>query len=479
MSWFSDLFGLKNKSAETETSISYEADDFDRLTSVERMQRFRDLVSKEVTARLRNVDLSYIEMYKNIPEVFFPIEFIASRVAGAKFVLRREKDDTVVWHNKTVNNMLSQPNCVTSWEEFVHDHFVWKLASGTSFIRAVTSLDVDYRSVLAYWVLPSDHVTIERPSVKLPLYDVADIDELIRCIRVSGAYGTQIDIDPSQVMIDRDGLVDLTGTNYMKSHSRLESQRKAIRNLLAVYDARGVIYEKRGGLGYIVSRKTDAAGTDALTEEEKRSLLEQNTERYGLRSDQFPYGISDVPIDFIRTNLSISELQPFEETLADAISIAGAYGIPSVLVPRKDQSTFNNQSTAEKAVYSSVIIPMAKKFARAFGSFIGLEDSGYYLDCDFSDVDCLQNGMKDAETVKKMVNDRCREQFCCGLITLNDWRAQIGEAEIDEKTNPLFSKLKYDMTDEELAKINNIINNTKPQSDERTNEEPPVQNEGE
>jgi len=44
--------------------------------------------------------------------------------------------------------------------------------------------------------------------------------------------------------------------------------------------------------------------------------------------------------DFVRTNLSIAELQPFEETLADAINIAGAYGIPAVLVPRKDQSTF-------------------------------------------------------------------------------------------------------------------------------------------
>lgn len=431
--------------------------------------------------RVRACDMTYIEMYKAIPEVFFPIEFLASRIAGARFVLKREKDDTVVWHNKPVNGMLSKPNCVYSWEEFVHDHFVWKLSTGTSFIRAVTSIDVDFRSVLAYWVLPSDHVDVQQPGGPLPLYGASRVEDLIAKVVLRGSFGTQLEVKPSHVFIDRDGLADLTTTDgYMRSHSRLESQRRAINNLLAVYDARNVIYEKRGGLGYIVSRKMDAAGTDALTEAEKKSLLEQNAGRYGLRGDQFPYGISDVPIDFVRTNLSISDLQPFDETLADAISIAGAYGIPAVLVPRKDQSTFNNQSTAEKAVYTSVVIPMCKKFCRAFGDFIGLGDSGLYLDCDFSDVDCLQIGLKEAETVKKLVNDRCLVQFGNGLITLNDWRAQIGEAEIDESTNPLFSKLKFDMTDEELAQINKIINNTKtPSEDERTNEKPAVQDEGE
>jgi hypothetical protein len=33
-----------------------------------------------------------------------------------------------------------------------------------------------------------------------------------------------------------------------------------------VYDARNIIYDKRGALGYIVSKKVDATGTDSLTE---------------------------------------------------------------------------------------------------------------------------------------------------------------------------------------------------------------------
>ena len=93
----------------------------------------------------------------------------------------------------------------------------------------------------------------------------------------------------------------------------------------------------------------------------------------------------------------------------------------------------------------------------------------------------MQDGMKTEEEVKKLVNDRCRQQFLDGLITLNDWRGQIGEAQIEEKENPLFSKLKFDMTDEELEIINKIIQTKQPLNNNgnRADEKPGVQNQGE
>ncbi len=475
MNWFQHLFSKKsteNVVAVTEESPQPSASPVDRGA----------LLLAALDERRLECNMSYMDMYRCIPEVFFPIEYIASRISGGNFQLKKEADDSVVWRNYTVNKLLNKPNCVFSWKEFVHDHFVWKLTTGTSFIRAVTAIDVDFRSVLAYWVLPSDRVEVRPPRALIPLYDVSKVSDLIASVNVMGVFGVQMQIDPRQVMIDRDGIATLLSENsYMKAHSRLDSLRKNIANLLSVYDARNVIFTKRGGIGYIVSRKMDATGTEALTENEKNQLVEQNAERYGLGKGQLPYGISDVPIDFVRTNLSIAELQPFDETLADAINIAGAYGIPAVLVPRKDQSTFSNQATAEKTVYASVVIPMAKEFCKMFTSFIGLDKSGLYLDVDFSGVDCMQDGMKTEEEVKKLVNDRCRQQFIDGLITLNDWRGQIGEAQIEEKENPLFSKLKFDMTDEDLEIVNKIIlNQQNPNNNgNRADEKPGVQNQGE
>lgn len=423
---------------------------------------------------------NYLELFRSVPEVFFPVNYISSRIAGAKYQLKKVKDDSVVWANKRMNGILNRPNCLMRWRELIYLHHVYKLCTGNSFLRAAmsdafSSADI-WRYCDNYWVLPADKVVVEPVSGNIPLFGIANTEDIIKNYRLQYGWNGNLDIPPYQIWHDRDcGIEFNSGFSFLKSKSRLSSQNKPISNLIAVYEARNVIYVKRGGLGYIVSRKTDATGTIALTEEEKEQLLKQNFEKYGIQKGQFPVGISDANIDFIRTNLSISELQPFDETLLDAISIAGAFDIPAVLVPRKDQATFSNQSTAEKSVYCSTIIPIAEQFCRELTAFLGLENSGYYLDCDFSEVDCLQEGLKEAEIVKTSINKRCREQFSCGLITLNDWRAQIGESMIE---NPLFDKLKFDMSDEELDKVNRIFN-TKSGDEEngRESQKPSIQDE--
>lgn len=468
--------GLLKKIFSREQSLKGEVTTIGQPRPIEKRIAVEEFVRPLVAGR------NYISLFENVAEVFFPIDYIASRIAGAEFKFKRVKDDSIVWAHKGLNNIINQPNCMMTWREFVYQHHVYKLATGNSYMRAamadVFKDAVRWKYCSNYWVLPSQHVVVEAERNRVPLFGMAAKEELIRNYRVNFGMDSCLDIPVGQVWHDRDGLVNYhSGSgNFTKACSRLNSVLKPIGNLLAVYEARNVIYVKRGGLGYIISQKTDPTGTVALTDKEKRELLEQNYEKYGIGKGQLPYGISDQPIGFIRTNLSIKELEPFEETLLDAITIAGAYGIPSVLVPRKDQSTFSNQATAEKAVYSSVIIPMANQFCRDLSHFLGLEESGYYLDCDFSKVDCLQIGLKESEEVKRIINERCASQFDRGMISLNDWRAQIGECNIE---NPLFDKLKFDMTDEEINRLNRVFNTKKSEDEEGRNQKPAVQNEGE
>lgn len=366
-----------------------------------------------------------------------------------------------------------------SWKDIIYSHFVYKLCTGNAFFRAAmgeTFKDQPkWKWCNNYWELPADYVQVEpNLGTNVPMFGIATLDDIVRCYRLNYGYVSSMDIPSYQIWHDRDGLPEYMSIDgFMKSQSRLASHLKPIANLIAVYEARNVIYVKRGGLGFLVSQKKDEAGTVAMTKEEKMEILDEHYDRFGLDKKKLPYGISDIPLTFIRTNLSISELQPFEETLTDAIQIAGAYGIPSVLVPRKDQSTFSNQSTAEKAVYTSTIIPMARQFCRQLTGFLGLEEGGYYLDCDFSDVDCLQQGLKEAEEVKTMVNARCREQFLSGLISINDWRAQINESRFEDS---LFDKTLFAMSDEERDKIKQVISlNTKSEVENgRENQKPAV-----
>lgn len=111
--------------------------------------------------------------------------------------------------------------------------------------------------------------------------------------------------------------------------------------------------------------------------------------------------------------------------------------------------------------------------------FLGLEQKGYYLDCDFSDVSCLQTGRKEAETVKDMILKRGLMAFNAGLCTLDDIRAQLHEDRRAD-TIPLFGKLKFEMTPEELEKINTIVKNqsltqpSKGEENEREDEKPSI-----
>lgn len=406
---------------------------------------------------------NFIEMFKTIPEVFWPIDFIAKRISEAHFDLKRVKDDSLVWCNRLgADTILEQPNPIMTWREIVYQHFVYKLATGNAFFRASMADSVGpdaikFQWCSNYWSLPA-HLVEVKPmeySYGVPMFGIANIDELIKGYTLDlGAY-SGLTIPYWQIWHDRDGIPELIrGKGYLKADSRLLSVKKPIANLIAVYEARNVIFLKRGALGFIVAQKVDPTGTVALEPSEKEELRKEFNSKYGLEEGKSPFAITDIPVNFIKTSSSIAEMQPFDETLEDAIKIASVFGIPSVLVPRKDQSTFSNQDTAEKSVYTSVIIPAAKRFCEAITTFLDLKQKGLYLDCDFSDVACLQIGLKESEEVKKLVNERCLSQFNNGLISINDWRSQIHE---DALEGDIFDKTKFEMTPEEIAKVDSVI----------------------
>lgn len=406
---------------------------------------------------------NFMALFQNVPEVFWPINYIAKRISEAHFDIKRTKDDSLVWCSRQgADRILKQPNPVMTWREIVYSHFVYKLATGNAFFRAampetITADAIKFQWCSNYWSLPAQLVTVEpmQYSWGVPVFGIASMEELIKGYKLSvGPYSNLI-IPYWQVWHDRDGIPQMTNSSdFLKAKSRMAALKKPISNLIAVYEARNVIYYKRGALGFIVARKEDPTGTVALRPDEKKEIEDQVNSRHGVGEGQSPWGVTDVPIDFVRTNLSIDELKPFDETLEDAIKIAGVYDIPAVLVPRKDQSTFSNQDTAEKSVYTSVIIPSTKRFCEALTTFLGLDQKGLYLDCDFSDVACLQVGLKEGEEVKKLVNERCRTQFNDGLISINDWRAQIHE---DALEGDIYDKVKFEMTPEEIARIDSVI----------------------
>lgn len=426
-------------------------------------------------------DSNFLTLFGTVGEVYFPIDYIASRIAGGTFQLKKTSDDSVVWDNKPFNDLIDRPNCLSSFRRMAYMHFVYKLATGNSYIKCVVPEAFNalstpiYKRCRNYWVLPPDKVNIVL-NTHMPLFGSAEKSDIINYYQLQYGMNYAEQMSPDIIFHDHDGNIDFRNQDFIKGRSALFSVKMAIDNLIPVYKARNAIYVKRGAIGMIVSKQQDEAGPIAMTPEEKKQLLEDYHESYGLGDEQSPVLVSQTPIDFIRTALSIQELQPFEETLNDALMIAGVYGIPGDLIPRKDRSTFNNRKSAEKDVYTSKVIPMAKRFSNELTRMLGFDRDGYYIDVDFSHVDCLQEGQKEKEEVNKIVSERAMTEFANGIITLNDYRARIGESKVNL---PLFDKILYEMNPEEIEIVKTIVSiNKKSSSNGQGAEKPSTENEG-
>lgn len=474
MAILDNIFGRK-KSTDISGLVAQEVDKIFSTLSRRRFRLTEDIYSPYVA------DSNFLTLFGSVGEVFFPIDYLASRIAGGKYQLKKASDDSVVWNNKQFNELIDRPNCLNSFQGMVYQHFVYKYVTGNSYIKCVVpeafhSLTTPiYKKCHNYWVLPPDKVTIKLKTY-IPLFGNAEKEDIIDYYQLQYGLNYAEQINPNFIYHDQDGNTDYRNENFIKGRSRLHSVKMAIDNLIPVYQARNVIYTKRGAIGLVVSEKKDETGTIAMTSEEKKKLRDEYNGNYGLDNSKDPIAISETPVTFIRTSLSIQELQPFEETLHDAIMIAGVFGIPSELVPRKDHSTFNNQKSAEKGVYTSKIIPAAKRYASELTRMLGYDRDGYYIDVDFSHVDCLQEGQKEKEEVSTIVSERAMSEFQNGVITLNDYRARIGESKVE---TPLFDKLLYEMSDKELEIVKKILGITKKSNDNGQRvEKPSVEDEG-
>ena len=217
-----------------------------------------------------------------------------------------------------------------------------------------------------------------------------------------------------------------TGYDINSATPLLKGAEKAIANLLPVYEARGIIYIKRGALGFIVNRAKDQSGTIAMTDIEKEELARLHTDQYGVTGEKAPYAFTSANVDFLRTSMSIQELQPFDETLSDAVAIYRVLRVPRHLVPSKDNSTFANAESDMKSFYIDVIIPWAKRYAQAWTIGLGFKKNKRYIFPDYSHIDILNENKMNKATTDKTNTETAILQYTSNIITKNKMLSMLG-----------------------------------------------------
>lgn len=391
---------------------------------------------------------NFINLFYCLPEVFAPINEIASRVADANWQLRKEWNDEVDYSNKDFNRLFSQPNPLMTFKQFVYQGVCYEYLTGAKleYLNNPSTLTKEAANVLSWYNLPSDKICIEG-NKNADIYSATKITDLIKSYKLDQRI---FDVDNVIPFLNLDLASNNDPTNF---RSQLCGAELAIKNLLPVYEARGVIYVKRGALGFLVSAKSDESGRVGLTPKEKQDAQEQFQNTYGLNSHKHQVGVTAAPVEFVKTSMSIQELQPFDETLADAVAIYSTLKVPRHLVPSKDNSTFANAEADMKSFYANVIIPLANRYAQAWTNRFKFDRR--YIYADFSNTPELQENRKEKSEVDKTYGNVYYQRFTSGIISLNDWIVAIDG---DKVSSPLYDKKLFEMDAQELELVKNVIN---------------------
>ncbi|MDE6410765.1 MAG: phage portal protein, partial [Muribaculaceae bacterium] len=270
MSWITDIFKINKqdllKKSDSEAAVTHQPE---RTIEERRITRIQTIEAQIQMNRMYDTVVG-VDVFLNLPEVFFPIDFIASRIASAHYEIRKYSDDSIVWctnrskETKGVARLLTKPNWLQTWKEFVYMHWVQKLATGNGFMRAAMNSDLFDENTLKWewcknlWTIPSSMMSIKTPAFGRGFVNMFGCEEMVDVILGYKING-QIDVPYWQVFHDRDlfANIGMGNTEFLWSPSRLFASERNITILKRVYDARNTIYDKCGALGIITNRAQD------------------------------------------------------------------------------------------------------------------------------------------------------------------------------------------------------------------------------
>lgn len=328
----------------------------------------------------------------NLSEIFFPIDFISDACASMKYnIVDKNTLEIVELKNSNLQRLINQPNPYEKFSDLVYNGIFNKFSDGNCY--DYTKVPDSYKNptidiITNIWTLaPNLTKPVYKKEIPNP-FGIKTKDELIKVYKTFFFY--KQDIDPRYINHNTLFPIDKTG----KGKSPLSVVSKNIDNLIQVYSARYNVYAKNMNGGILSKEKTNATGIEAVVDAPTRdSILNDIKNRNGLTGDKNFIGISSVPLKFTKTVASISELQPFDETEADAVAIASIFGLDADLVPKRNPSKFANKIDGERKLWQTVIksnaIERGEELAKAFY----LPDNLTFYP-DFSNVEILQEDKK-------------------------------------------------------------------------------------
>lgn len=327
---------------------------------------------------------------------------------------------------------LHNPNPIQTGRQFLAqqntyiDIFGWCLVLKTK--------PVGFSSITNLWNIPTWMLD--------PIYTYnwlyeTKIDGIIQNFKFSFG-GSVIELLPGDFsLIFDDGFGTESNCNMLIPDSRLRGNEYPVSTIINSYIATNTIITKRGAIGILSNKSTDAGSTLPLRESEKNTL-QQEFKRYGITGQAHQIIISESNLEWQAMGMSIKEMQILEIKADAVMALCDSYGYPYRLLAQEKSASYNDVSEFRKDFYSDTIIPESTSRWEQ-RSFALLEGTGLKFLCDFSKLPALQDDKQKAALARKTEVEGVEKAFKNNYITLDRSRELMGEMPIDDK----FGKMYY------------------------------------
>lgn len=342
-------------------------------------------------------DSNAFRLANTVAEIYFPIDYMADRASKLRYYIA-DRNGVEIPESSELNRFLTKINPFYSFSDLMYQALFSYLSDGNLY--HYLSVPQSYRNISVNNITRLD--VLQPPQTSIREYNnvsellATDVSDFIKEARYYSGTTQRYD----QLRTDRLKLYRFDATrkedSAILSRSPLFKAFRNINNLLATYSARYNVYVNNGAAGYLVKKSATGGIEASLTD--RKDIVDQINDRHGLTGNRRLWGISSIPLEWVNTLSTIKDLMPYEETLENAIKIAGVFQIPSDLVPRKDHSTFDNQAGQERVVWENSLMSLIDTMCNYFTRSFTLDQSGYKIIADYGSVSVLSVNESEIES---------------------------------------------------------------------------------
>lgn len=186
---------------------------------------------------------------------------------------------------------------------------------------------------------------------------------------------------------------------------------------------RGILLDKKGGIGLISGAQKDGGVSVPMTPAEK-SKLNANLNNYGLGAGKEPIMLTDVPLNWQPMVFPTNQLMMFEEIEDDFNQICDTYGVHRELFFGK--TPYANKLEANISTYTDTILPEWTDFFDLMNRNLNTAKEKLQIQADYSHISGLQQSEKDRVETEAKKSTMHLAELSALAIDINTYRQLMG-----------------------------------------------------